>query len=368
MATRKPKPQMHMQAPPAPTDSARDAGLQYFTDAKPGISRAGKPPGFRYLDAHGKPLRNAEALARIHALVIPPAWTDVWICPEAKGHLQVTGRDARGRKQSRYHTHWREVRDETKYERMMHFGEALPEIRKQVDHDLALPGLPRAKVLATVIRLMELTHIRVGNEEYAKENHSYGLTTLQNRHVHIDGTAVKFKFRGKSGVEHDVGVTDRRLARIVRDCQHIPGHELFQYVDHDGSHHAIHSTDVNEYLRGVTVKSFPEAHFTAKDFRTWAGSVLACTLLRKFEGVSSESQAKKNVVAAIKEVASHLGNTPSVCRKCYVHPHVLNLYLSGEFLTEVKKEVEAKPHLPASLHPNELDLLDLLQRKLIAAA
>ena len=352
-----------------PLDSARHAGLHYVTDGRPGISRlgvyqAGEAPRFRYMDANSRPIQDPKTLARIKALVIPPAWTEVWICPEADGHLQVTGRDARGRKQSRYHPHWRQVRDETKYERMMHFGAALPAIRKRVDHDLARPGLPREKVLATVIRLMELTHIRVGNEEYARENHSYGLTTLENRHVHVDGTAVQFKFRGKSGVEHAVGVTDRRLARIIRDCQHIPGHELFQYVDRDGSHHTIHSTDVNDYLRSITTKQFPEAHFTAKDFRTWAGSVLACTVLRQFDRVANASQAKKNVVAAIKEVASHLGNTPSVCRKCYVHPQVLDAYLNGKFIAEVKAEVASKPHTPESLHPNETDLLELLGRSL----
>ena len=349
---------------PTPEESARHAGLHYTTDAKPGISRLGEAPRFRYVDARAKAIRDPQVLARIKALVIPPAWTEVWVCPDVNGHLQVTGRDARGRKQSRYHPHWREIRDENKYERMMHFGAALPVIRKQVEHDLARPGLPREKVLATVIRLMELTHIRVGNEEYARENHSYGLTTLQNQHVHVDGTAVKFKFRGKSGVEHAVDVADRRLARIGRDCQHIPGHELFQYVDRDGTHHPVHSTDVNDYLRAITEEQFPGEHFTAKDFRTWAGSVLACSLLRQFVDNATASQAKKNVVTAIKEVASHLGNTPSVCRKCYIHPQVIASYLGGQFIAEVKKEVEARPHLPASLHPNETDLLDLLKQTL----
>ena len=296
-------------------------------------------------------MHDKETLARIKSLVIPPAWTNVWICPLANGHLQATGRDARGRKQSRYHPHWREVRDETKYERMMQFGHMLPVIRRRVDHDLALPGLPRSKVLATIIKLMETTHIRVGNQEYARENHSYGLTTMRNRHVDVTGATLHFSFRGKSGVEHAIDLQDRRLANIIRRCQDLPGHELFQYLDHDGHQHTIDSADVNDYLREITAEhgrseegADPAQHFTAKDFRTWAGSVMACMLLKEIGPFESGTQAKKNVVEAIKAVSSKLGNTPSVCRKCYVHPAVLDSYLGGtlhQTLGELESQVEA---------------------------
>lgn len=347
-----------------PVESARDAGLRYVTDAKPGITRKKFRKTFRYFDADGKRITDETVLARIKSLVIPPAWTDVWICPNANGHLQATGRDARKRKQSRYHPRWRQVRDETKYERMKLFGEALPGMREHVEQDLSLPGLPREKVLATIVRLLETTFIRIGNEEYARENHSYGLTTMRNKHVEIEGATVRFRFQGKSGKVHDIDLNDRRLARIVKRCLDLPGYELFQYLDDEGSRHSIDSADVNEYLREISGQPF-----TAKDFRTWAGSVLACTLLREFEAFESQTQAKKNVVEAIKAVSERLGNTPSVCRKCYVHPAVLDTYMGGELLQAFEKQV--KKELPKSKHAlrrEEIDLLHFLDHRTRLAA
>ncbi|MFC6644225.1 DNA topoisomerase IB [Granulicella cerasi] len=307
-----------------PVVAAKAAGLRYVSDRQPGLHRVKRGKGFGYVDAERKAVRDAETLGRIKALVIPPAWTEVWICAQANGHLQCTGRDARGRKQSRYHAEWRASRDATKYERMALFAEALPKIRRRVKADLKLPGLPREKVLATVISLMEETLIRVGNEEYARTNKSYGLTTLRNKHVDVKGSKITFSFDGKSGVHHTVDLRDARLAKIVRQCEELPGQELFQYVDDDGARHSINSSDVNAYLGEVTGE-----HFTAKDFRTWSGSVLACMALRAMEECGSKTKAKKNVVEAIKQVAEKLGNTPSVCRKCYVHPAVLEAYLEG---------------------------------------
>jgi DNA topoisomerase-1 len=341
-----------------PSESAKAAGLRYVYDNRPGIVRKRWRNGFRYLGADGRPVHDPEILARIKSLVIPPAWVDVWICGIPNGHLQATGRDARGRKQSRYHPRWREVRDEAKYERMLLFGDALPRIRKQVEHDLVLPGLPREKVLATIVRLMETTFIRVGNTEYARTNNSYGLTTMRRRHVAIQGATITFNFQGKSGVEHSIDVNDRRLARIVRSCRDTPGYELFQYLDSDGTAHTVDAADVNEYLCAMT-----DEHFTAKDFRTWAGTVLACAMLREFEAFASETQAKKNVVQAIASVAEHLGNTPSVCRKCYVHPVVLELYLSGGMLEKFSKIATKKPSRSChALHPEEYAVMHLLQQ------
>ncbi len=345
-----------------PIESAQAAGLRYVNDAQPGIRRRRRGKGFSYIDADAKPLRSKDTLARIKSLVIPPAWSDVWICPNPKGHLQATGRDARGRKQSRYHPRWRAVRDETKYQRMTIFGELLPVIRERVSHDLGLPGLPRLKVLAAIVRLMEVTLIRVGNEEYARENHSYGLTTMRNKHVQVEGTGIRFSFQGKSGVKHTIDFNDRRLARIIQRCQDIPGQELFQYVDSEGAHHSIDSADVNEYLREVSHEDF-----TAKDFRTWAGTVLACNMLQEFEAFESQTQAKRNVVQAIKDVARRLGNTPSVCRKCYVHPAVLDTYLSGAMMQRVRGEME-EDEAPHALRQEEKALLALLRERLTRAA
>ena len=355
-----------------PRDSARAAGLRYTNDRKPGIARRRSGKAFRYLSPDGKPVRDADTLGRIKSLVIPPAWTDVWISPHANGHLQATGRDVKHRKQSRYHPKWREVRDENKYERMSHFAEALPTIRERVHHDLGLPGLPRLKVLATIISLMEATLIRVGNEEYARENHSYGLTTMQHEHVEVHGSEITFTFQGKSRVHHTISLQDRRLANIIKRCEDIPGYELFQYLDHDGNQHHIDSADVNEYLRDISGH-----HFTAKDFRTWAGSVLAAKKLREFEPFSNATQAKKNVVKAVKSVAEKLGNTPSVCRKCYIHPVVLEAYLGGTSIQAAKAKLEdAQHHLEKeiaqhqhALREEERALVDLLaQRVLLEAA
>jgi DNA topoisomerase-1 len=280
--------QASTDTPPSdPPAAAKAAGLRYVLDDRPGIRRERQDDGFRYLDAGGDPVTDEATLARIKSLVIPPAWTEVWICPQANGHLQATGRDARGRKQYRYHPRWRAVRDEVKYERMLNFGNALPAIRKEVDRALGLPGMPREKVLATIVYLLEATMMRVGNEEYARTNKSFGLTTLRNRHVRIDGREVEFRFRGKSGVFHDVKVADRRLARIIERMRDLPGQELFQYVDDDGATHAIDSSDVNDYLRTITGEDY-----TAKDFRTWSGTVLAALALQEFEKFDSEAQAR----------------------------------------------------------------------------
>jgi DNA topoisomerase I len=345
-------------------DSAKAAGLRYVSDSSPGLGRKRWGAHFRYTDPDGKPVRDRETLARIKSLVIPPAWKDVWICQNPKGHLQVSGRDARGRKQSRYHPRWREVRDENKYERMMVFGAALPAIRERVEHDLSAPGLPREKVLAAIVRLMETTLIRIGNEEYARQNQSYGLTTMRNKHVQVEGSSVSFNFQGKSGVRHTVDFNDRRLARIIQRCQDIPGYELFQYIDKEGERHTIDSADVNDYIRAITNQDF-----TAKDFRTWAGTVLACSMLHEFEAFQSETEAKRNIVQAIKDVSSRLGNTPSVCRKCYVHPAVLDSYLAGAMIKTVKKRVrEESVENPYALRREETNLLRLLQKRLVSAA
>ena len=342
-----------------PAESAKAAGLRYITDARPGIQRKKHGAHFRYIAADGGPVRDDKTLARIKSLVIPPAWRDVWICPLVNGHLQATGRDAKGRKQSRYHPRWREARDETKYERMMHFADALPAIRERIQADLAAPGLPRQKVLATIVSLMESTHIRVGNEEYARENKSYGLTTMRTRHVEVEGSKIIFTFQGKSRVHHTINLQDRRLAGIVKRCADLPGYELFQYVDREGERHTIDSSDVNDYLREMTGQ-----HFTAKDFRTWAGSVLAFDLLRAFDPFESATQAKKNVVQAIAAVAARLGNTPSVCRKCYVHPAVLEAYLGGKTVQQVKQELEEEIAEHASaLRQEEVVLRELLQQR-----
>ena len=298
-------------------------------------------------------------MQRIKSLVIPPAWTDVWISPDPRGHLQATGRDARGRKQYRYHPRWREVRDETKYYRLIGFAQALPAVRRRTAADLRKSGLPKEKVLATVVQLLEKTLIRVGNDEYAKQNRSFGLTTLRDGHVDVTGGKVTFAFRGKSGVEHEVVLDDRRLARVVKACRDLPGQELFQFVDQDGARQTIESSDVNEYLREVTGEDF-----TSKDFRTWAGTVLAAQLLRDFEGFASEAQAKRNVIRAIESVAKRLGNTKAVCRKCYIHPAVLDSYMDGSMLATVAQRARRVAQAAESLSPGEAAVLGLLQRRL----
>lgn len=312
---------------PPPHESAKAARLRYVTDDAPGIRRFRNGDGFRYVTPRGRSLNDAHQLSRIRSLAIPPAWRNVWICPDPRGHIQATGQDARGRKQYRYHPQWRTVRDETKYNKMLAFARALPRIRGRVQRDLGRPGLPRAKVLAAVVRLLETTFIRVGNEEYARENRSYGLTTLQDKHADIRGETVSFEFRGKSGKVHAITLRDRRLAQIVRHCQALPGQELLQYVDDHGRVRDIDSSDVNEYLQGVAGEEF-----TAKDFRTWAGTILAASTLQELGHFTNHRQAKRNVAEAVRRVASRLGNTPAVCRKSYIHPEVISAYLDGTLL------------------------------------
>lgn len=313
-----------MEDPQTPVAHARAAGLRYVHDGGAGIRRLRRGASFRYVTADGRPLRDRAELARIRALAIPPAWTDVWICSLSNGHVQATGRDARGRKQYRYHVKWRAFRDETKFDKMLSFGAALPSLRAEIDRALSLPGLPREKVLATVVRLLELTHIRVGNEEYAQQNDSFGLTTLRNRHVKVRGASLHFGFRGKSGVLHAIDVRDKRLARIVKRCHDLPGHELFSYLDEAGAAHAVDSSDVNDYLHAHVGEAF-----TAKDFRTWAGTLMAACALREAPSECTETERKRHITAAIETTAAGLGNTPSVCRKCYVHPEILAAYAEG---------------------------------------
>jgi DNA topoisomerase I len=320
--------------------AAVDAGLQYVRDDSPGYSRKRNGKRFEYLDTHGKRIRDEQRILRIKRLAIPLAWTDVWICPSPNGHIQATGRDARRRKQYRYHERWRELRDENKFERLADFAKALPRIRKQVNHDIKLPGLPREKVLATVVRLLERTFIRIGNDEYARENKSFGLTTIKDRHVRVKGARLCFRFRGKSGRQHEVDVTDRRIANIVAKCQDLPGQELFQYVSDDGEVRDVSSQDVNNYLREITNEDF-----TAKDFRTWAGTVLAAIALSMQGTFQTKKQAIAKVKTAICAVAQLLGNTPAICRKCYVHPAVMDAYLGGTQIAGLNGTIKRRDHI-----------------------
>jgi DNA topoisomerase-1 len=327
-----------------------------MTDDGAGISRHQSGTGFSYRDAAGKAVRDDATLARIHALVIPPAWTHVWISPIANGHIQATGRDARGRKQYRYHARWREVRDDNKYGRLTQFAATLPKIRARVQNDLAREGLPRERVLATIVRFLETTFIRVGNEAYARDNGSFGLTTLQDRHVHIEGAKIQFRFRGKSGKQHAIQVNDRRLARLVRRCRDLPGQDLFQFVDDAGEPQPVHSDNVNDYLRSASGEEF-----TAKDFRTWAGTLLAAQAFAASGCGETESEAKGAVVAAVKSVADRLGNTVSVCRKCYIHPEVLRAALTREF-TKAWGAAQAASTELRGLRADENALLQFLKR------
>jgi len=306
---------------PEPEESAKAAALRYVSDDHPGIRRKRAGTGWSYAGLDGRPIRDRITLGRIRALAIPPAWTDVWICADSHGHLQATGRDARGRKQYRYHKRWHAVRDETKYERMILFGSTLPRIRGRVDKDLSLPGLPRDKLLATIVALLEASLIRVGNDEYARTNRSFGLTTLQNRHVDIKGAHIHFNFRGKGGKQHTIKVNNRRLARLVKRCRELPGQDLFQYEDEAGEPQPISSADVNEYLQHIA-----DQEFTAKDFRTWAGTLLAATRLTESGCTESTAEVKSVIARAVEQVARQLGNTPAICRKCYIHPSVLEAY------------------------------------------
>ncbi len=334
-----------------PVASARAAGLRYVSDQSPGLRRKRVGKGFIYLDSGGRTLRDAETIGRIKRLAVPPAWTDVWICPDPRGHLQATGRDVRGRKQYRYHARWREVRDAVKYDRMLAFAESLPRIREHTDRDLERPDLPREKVLATIVRLLEDTRIRIGNDEYRKENGSYGLTTLRNRHVNVIGADVRFTFRGKSGKQHTIELHDRRMARIIKRFLEIPGQELFKYVDDAGEVKAIDSADVNEYLHEITGEDF-----TAKDFRTWAGTILAARFLRETAGAINTRAAKKLLVRAIARVAEELGNTAAVAKKGYIHPAVIAAYLSGG-LEPISEKDDPDPY---KLSAEERGLLALL--------
>ncbi|UCG86695.1 MAG: DNA topoisomerase IB [Gemmatimonadota bacterium] len=338
-------------------ETTNAAGLRYVTDADPGIRRKRVGRGFSYTGLDGRPIRDGETLKRISGLVIPPSWTEVWICPTPDGHIQATGRDAKGRKQYRYHTRYRAVRDETKFDRMLVFSELLPRVRDRVEHDVTLPGLPREKVLATVVWLLEKTLIRVGNDEYARENRSFGLTTLRNRHVAVSGYTMRFEFRGKSGVQRSVSIVDRRIAQIVQHCQTLPGQELFKYVDDDGRRQDVDSGDINQYLRAVT-----DHDISAKDFRTWAATMHTATLLREVGPASSQREAKANVLRAIDQVAERLGNTRAVCRKYYVHPIIVEAYMQGAVVERPPEpDTTKRRRRTAALRADEIALLQFIQ-------
>jgi DNA topoisomerase-1 len=333
---------------PAVTDDPKSsASLRHAADDRPGITRRRSGRGFSYRAADGRTIREPDTLARIRSIAIPPAWTDVWICPLPNGHLQATGRDARGRKQYRYHPRYRARRSGAKFERLIAFARALPAIRDQVDRDLGRTGLPREKVVAAVVRLLELTLIRVGNDEYARLYRSFGLTTLRDRHASIDGSAVTFRFRGKSGQRHEVRLRDQRLAAVVRRCRDLPGQELFQYVGDDGEPHDIASDDVNEYLAAVA------PGVTAKDFRTWAGTVLAYRALRSIGKGSTDREKQRNIAAAIQATADELGNTPAVARSAYVHPAVVDAYLDGRIRAALVEAAEDTDEPPGATDPDE---------------
>lgn len=345
-------------------EAAEEAGLRYVSDDSPGYTRKAKGDDFDYLDSEGKPITDEQRLLRIKRLAIPPAWTEVWICPRSNCHIQATGRDARRRKQYLYHERWREVRDENKYDRMIDFGKALPKIRRRIAKDLKLPGLQRNKILATVVQLLERTFIRIGNEEYARDNKSFGLTTMKDRHVEVKGSKLQFRFRGKSGKDHEVDVTDRHIAKIISKLQDLPGQDLFQYVDDDGELRDITSQDVNEYLREIT-----GGDFSAKDFRTLAGTVLTAVALNAQEKFENNKQAKKNITTAIKAVAAILGNTPAICRKCYVHPAIFQSYLSEQSIDGLKQMTEeALEKENIDLRESEKAVLKFLEARLARKA
>jgi DNA topoisomerase I len=343
-----------------PRDAAESAGLRYVSDAEPGIRRQRTGKGFSYVKPNGETVRDEATHKRIRKLAIPPAYTDVWICPRAEGHIQATGRDAKGRKQYRYHPQFRDIRESTKYEHMLEFARSLPTIRAKIAAHIALRGLPREKVVATVVHLLETTLVRVGNDDYAKQNKSYGLTTLRGPHVKLDGAELRFHFKGKSGKTWRLKINDRRVAKIVKACQDLPGQELFQYIDENGERKNVTSADVNAYLREITGRDV-----TAKDFRTWAGTVLAALALQEFEAFDTQAKMKKNVRGAIERVAARLGNTPAICRKCYVHPEILSSYAEGALLLRVKDRIEGELRGDlATLKPEEAAVLSLLEVRL----
>jgi DNA topoisomerase-1 len=344
-----------------PIDVAEDAGLRYVSDDQPGYTRKPKGDDFDCFDTDGKPIHDETRLLRIRRLAIPPAYKNVWICPSPNGHIQATARDARGRKQYRYHERWREARAENKYDRMLAFGKALPKIRRRVNKDMGLCDLPQNKVLATVVHLLGRTFIRIGNEEYARENKSFGLTTMRNRHIDVKGAKLSFSFRGKSGVQHEIDVNDRRLANIIRKLQDLPGQDIFQYEDETGEVRNVASQDVNDYLHEITGEEF-----TAKDFRTWAGTVLTAMALNAQGPAENETQAKENIKMAIAAVAKILGNTPTVCRKCYVHPVVLESYLDGDMIEGLKQKTEdALSENLEDLRAEEAAVMSFIQAKLV---
>jgi len=350
-ATVRARPPIH------PAESAKVAGLRYVNDERtPGIRRLGPVKRFRYRTPDGKPV-TGDDLRRIRSLAIPPAWTGVWICPLANGHVQATGRDARGRKQYRYHSRWREIRDEVKYGRLIAFAGALPRIRTRTHADLTRPGLSREKVLAAVVQLLEKTLIRVGNEEYARDNGSVGLTTMRDGHAKVAGEKVRFEFQGKSRIRHAVDLADRRLARIIKACRDLPGYELFQYVDEGGARQVIDSADVNAYLREVSGDDF-----TAKDFRTWAGTVLAAQALAAVKRFTSQAEARRNVVAAVEAVAKRLGNTRAVSRKCYIHPAIVDAYMDGATIEVARDRTQRLRS--GCLDPAERAVLRMIEQRL----
>jgi DNA topoisomerase-1 len=347
-----------------PPQSAERAGLIYVTDDEPGITRRRAGKGFIYYDTNGQRITDRDALDRLRHLAIPPAWTRVWISLDPLGHLQATGRDARGRKQHRYHPDWRAARDEVKFNRMREFGRALPRIRERIDHDMRGKPLARSTVLATIVRLLETTLVRIGNEEYAKQNDSFGLTTLRDDHVRERGRELLLEFKGKSGKMHSVPVHDRRARRIIKAAQDLPGQELFQYLDEEGERQKVTSRDVNEYLQEVSGQPF-----TAKDFRTFAATVMAAWALHEFEQFDTQAKCKRNIRQAIETVARRLGNTPAICRKSYVHPEVLNAYLDGSLLATLRNRAEEnlRDEL-GGLKPEEAAVLAFLQKRLALQA
>jgi DNA topoisomerase-1 len=360
VATRRIRTLVRAKAQVHAPESAKIAGLRYVNDIRtPGIRRVGSTTRVRYIYPNGRRVSDPAELQRIRSLGVPPAWTDVWICTDPLGHLQATGRDARRRKQYRYHPRWREVRDEVKYGKLISFAQALPRIRQRTDADLRKSGLRREKVLAAVVQLLEKTLIRVGNEEYARDNGSVGLTTMREKHAKVTGTLVRFEFRGKSGVGHAIDLRDARLAKILKACRDLPGYELFQYVDEDGRRQAIDSADVNAYLREISGDDF-----TAKDFRTWAGTVLTAKALAEVATFASNAEAKRNIVHAIETVAKKLGNTKAVCRKCYIHPAILDAYMDGATIDTMKTRAIRLARSRASLSAEEAAVVGMLERQL----
>lgn len=348
-----------MSASPQLLTPETPAGLRYVNDDDAGMTRHRKGDTFFYRTATGKTVRDKDTLARIRSLAIPPAYTDVWICERANGHIQATGRDARGRKQYRYHPKYREHRESRKYEHMIEFARALPDIRERVKKDMGRSGLSREKVVATVVALLESTLIRVGNEDYARDNKSYGLTTLRENHIDVRGQELRFRFKGKSGKDWNLKLSDRRIAKVVRQCQDLPGQHLFQYVDEEDERRVVTSADVNDYLREISGQDV-----SAKDFRTWAGTVLAALALREFEAFDSQTLAKKNIKAAIQRVAERLGNTPTICRKCYLHPEIVTTYLDGKLAEELERKAEKEFENLSALQPEEAAVLALIRRRL----